>query len=103
MTPAASPLPTAWNFPFHPSTGNHTSALMSESLVGVIVTMTRQNGRGARNGVAPAGTTSVRVILPAGIARPARFSHDPAATTRTGAASNANAVAGTIATNTPLP
>src|SRR6266849_3949328 len=101
MTPAASPLPTARNFPFHPSTGNHTSSLMAESLVGVIVTRTRQNARGVLNGVAPAGTTAVRVMLAAGIASPTRLSHDPAAMTRTGAARSAQGSTAAIASNTP--
>src|SRR5215469_6021443 len=43
MTPAQPPLPTAWNLPFHPLAGSHTSTLMSESLLGVSVIATRQN------------------------------------------------------------
>ena len=49
------------------------------SLVGVIVTRTRQNARGALNGAAPAGTISVLVILAAGIASLARCWHVGAA------------------------
>src|SRR6476620_2589839 len=50
MVPAASPLPTARNFPFQPAIGSHTSDLMSESGVGAIVICTRQNARGTKNG-----------------------------------------------------
>src|ERR1700730_15813929 len=90
MTPAESPLPTAWYFPFHPASGNHTSALMSESVVGVIVSRTRQNARGALNGAAPAGTISVLVILAAGIASPARLSHEVSARARPGTDNSAS-------------
>ena len=41
--PAHPPLPTAWNLPFHPPVGSHTSILISESLVGFNVAATRQN------------------------------------------------------------
>jgi hypothetical protein len=75
---------------------------MSESLVGIIVTWTRQNAPGALKGVAPAGTTSVRVILAAGIVRPASFSHDPAALTRTGPARSAKGITGANASHTHL-
>jgi hypothetical protein len=37
MEPCHAPLPTPWNFPFHPEAGIHTSILMSESLLGLIV------------------------------------------------------------------
>jgi hypothetical protein len=43
MTPAHAPLPTASNFPFQLSIGSQTSILMSESLDGVRVAVTRQN------------------------------------------------------------
>src|SRR5688500_15761047 len=42
MTPAHAPLPTDCSLPFHPADGSHTSILMSESLVGVSVAVTRQ-------------------------------------------------------------
>src|SRR4051794_35177093 len=56
IVPAHPPLPTAWNFPFHPAVGSHTSILMSESLDGAMVAATRQNsGRLAyTGGVVPA-------------------------------------------------
>jgi hypothetical protein len=41
--PAQPPLPTAWNVPFHPDIGIHTSTLMSESVLGASVAVTRQN------------------------------------------------------------
>jgi hypothetical protein len=75
---------------------------MSESLVGVIVTRTRQKARGALNGFAPAGTISVRVILAAGIATPARVSHDPAAAAGTGPVRSAKEIAGAVASVNPL-
>jgi hypothetical protein len=75
---------------------------MSESLVGIIVTWTRQNAPGTLNGVAPAGTTSDRVILAADIVRPERFSHDPAAMTGTGPERNAKGITGADASQTPL-
>src|SRR5262245_49552115 len=53
MTPAQPPFPTAWNFPFQPDAGNHTSILMSESLVGASVAATRQNAGRSLNGFAP--------------------------------------------------
>src|SRR5579884_255942 len=53
MTPAQPPFPTAWNLPFHPFAGNHTSTLMSESAVGLIVTTTRQNSGSSLYGLAP--------------------------------------------------
>ena len=43
IDPCHAPLPTAWNLPFQPEMGNHTSILMSESLEGVSVAATRQN------------------------------------------------------------
>jgi hypothetical protein len=42
IAPLKAPLPTAWNLPFQPVAGSHTSILMSESLVGVSVAATRQ-------------------------------------------------------------
>src|SRR5262245_16758274 len=53
MTPAQPPLPTAWNFPFQLLVGSHTSILMSESLVGLIVAATRQNSVSSLYGFAP--------------------------------------------------
>src|SRR4249920_1925933 len=43
MMPAQPPFPTAWNFPFQLCTGSQTSAWISESEDGFIVTATRQN------------------------------------------------------------
>src|SRR5215831_5689753 len=42
MTPAQPPFPTASNLPFQPETGSQTSTLMSESLLGASVAVTRQ-------------------------------------------------------------
>src|SRR5580765_186106 len=41
MLPAQPPLPTPCSLPFQPETGSHTSALMSESLDGLSVAVTR--------------------------------------------------------------
>src|SRR5262245_25903110 len=43
MTPAHPPLPTASYLPFQPVMGSQTSTLISESLVGASVAITRQN------------------------------------------------------------
>src|SRR6185503_10926157 len=92
MTPAQPPLPTAWNLPFHPLAGSHTSTLMSESLVGVSVAATRQNsgrplyGFGPRAAAppgganCPAGTSWASVTLASLSAVPANASHVAAAT-----------------------
>jgi hypothetical protein len=48
-------LPTAWNLPFQPDAGSHTSILMSESLDGLLVIATRQKaGRSLARSIAPA-------------------------------------------------
>src|SRR5437879_9472977 len=89
MTPAKPPLPTAWNFPFHPQTGSQTSILMSESLEGANTAPTRQNpgrvenceaaGPPAVGGVkAPAATVFADVIVVFGNLREARLSQDAA-------------------------
>src|SRR5262245_31609216 len=89
MLPAQPPLPTAWNFPFHPVAGSQTSILMSESDDGVSVAATRQKaGRrlncctaaGAIPGRVkpPAGTIWARVIAVSGSARDDKLSHDAA-------------------------
>src|SRR2546428_703140 len=52
--PAMTPLPTCSNFPFQPESGIQISALMSESVDGLIVAATRQNaGRSAKACAAP--------------------------------------------------
>ena len=56
ICPDHTPLPTAWNLPFHPVSGSQTSNLMSESFVGLIVPATRQKAgsrsyAGARPGL----------------------------------------------------
>ena len=73
--PFHPPLPTAWNFPFQPEEGSHTSTLMSESLDGVSVAVTRQNagslantvagppGAGAPGGVNVPGATCCAVVI----------------------------------------
>ena len=48
IAPFHPPLPTAWNFPFHPLAGSQTSTLMFDSADGFSVAATRQNaGRSA--------------------------------------------------------
>src|SRR6185295_5047866 len=85
MLPFHPPLPTAWNFPFHPAAGSHTSILISESVDGLSVAATRQNAgsvlkaRGLpppSGGLkAPAATRLASVIDPFGIASEASCSH----------------------------
>src|SRR5215467_8184333 len=83
--------------PFQPDAGSHTSVLMSESLLGVSVAVTRQNAgtlsntfgvvapRAARSPPTPggrklpAGTICADVIFVCGSATLARFSHVVAA------------------------
>src|SRR5437762_11873303 len=90
MFPAQPPLPTAWNFPFHPRAGSQTSILMSESDDGVSVASTRQKaGRRLNCCVAaglipgrvkpPAGTIWAKVIEVSGSARDDKLSHGAAA------------------------
>ena len=52
IDPANPPLPMPWNFPFQPELGIHTSNLMSESAVGLITPVTRQNAGSSLNGAA---------------------------------------------------
>ena len=59
----------AWNFPFQPDAGSHTSILISESLVGVSVAATRQNsgslaktGSGPDDPCVPGGTNAPGAI-----------------------------------------
>ena len=89
-----APFPTAWSFPFQPSAGIHTSTLMSESLEGVSVAITRQKAGSASycracpadserpGGIggtkAPAATASAPVTVPWGSASEARLSQDTA-------------------------
>jgi len=78
MLPVHPPLPTAWSFPFHPETGNHTSILISELFVGVTVAVTRQNaGKSWATSRAgdPAGTACARVIVVSESFNDARLSH----------------------------
>src|SRR5438874_6775710 len=53
MFPAHAPLPTASSLPFQPEAGSQTSILISESLEGVSVAATRQNGGSAAKGFPP--------------------------------------------------
>src|SRR5215510_1497246 len=53
IEPAHPPFPTASNLPFQPDAGSQTSILMSESLVGVSVAVTRQNAGKFANGFVP--------------------------------------------------
>src|SRR5262245_31581013 len=59
IVPAHPPLPTPWNFPFHPDVGSQTSILMSESLEGFNVAATRQNDGRARNAWIASGAGAV--------------------------------------------
>src|SRR2546428_4161369 len=54
IVPAHPPLPTAKNLPFHPDAGSQISVLMSESLLGVNVAVTRQKAGRLPNGFAAA-------------------------------------------------
>src|SRR5262245_2312731 len=94
IVPAQPPLPTVWSFPFHPVAGSQTSLLMSESLVGVSVAVTRQNAGSlayvfvaprAPGGVNdPASTIWAESIFAFGSVIPARCSHAVAAATGAG-------------------
>src|SRR5262245_39402891 len=108
MLPLKAPLPTAWNLPFHPAAGSHTTILMSESLDGLSVAATRQNAGsvpktralpappGGLN--APAATRLASVTDPFGIASEASCSHGvPAACGRV-----ANRMARTAAARQPF-
>src|SRR6185436_10192660 len=62
MVPVHAPLPTAWYFEFQPEpaspepcaeAGSHTSILMSESLDGLAVSVTRQNAGRSANALPP--------------------------------------------------
>src|SRR6188508_427378 len=91
MLPFQPPLPTAWNLPFQPAAGIHTSILMSESAVGLSVAATRQNaGRSANGlppprppagaGIAPAATVCASVTVASLNLRPVKLSHGAACT-----------------------
>src|SRR5688572_9523121 len=94
MLPFHPPLPVAWNLPFHPEAGSHTSILISESGDGLSVAATRQNaGRSANcappprpppcGGVnAPAATGCAIVIVASCSLSDESISHDCAATGR---------------------
>src|SRR5262245_11912866 len=53
MLPFHPPLPVAWNLPFHPDAGSHTSILMSESGDGLRVAVTRQKAGRSANWLPP--------------------------------------------------
>src|SRR6185312_9691799 len=84
MPPAKPPLPSPRYLPFHPVSGSHTSILISESLVGLIVAATRQNagrffteagGTIAPGGMnAPAATGCANVMVVSGSLSAARLS-----------------------------
>src|SRR6266849_2235286 len=92
MIPAQPPLPTDWSLPFQPEAGSQTSILISESLVGFNVAVTRQKagrflksaGSGAFGPLktssgglnAPAGTIRADVIVVSGSVKVAILSHD---------------------------
>ena len=92
IEPAHPPFPTAWYFPFHPDAGSHTSTLISESGVGLIVAATRQKAGsvayacppspevgevGGEN--APATTGCAMVMVVSDSFNADRPSHEPAA------------------------
>src|ERR1700722_2448613 len=96
IVPVNAPLPTAWNLPFQFADGIHNSILISESLDGFSVAVTRQNaGRAvrvcaaARARVAPsatagganarASTVRASVIVALGSVNDAKLSHGWAA------------------------
>src|SRR5215510_2768082 len=94
MFPFQPPLPTASNFPFQLDAGNHTSILISESLVGLIVAAIWQNAGKSVNCAppprppparppppgenAPAATDCAIVIVVSGSFSPPRLSHGAA-------------------------
>ena len=78
MVPAQPPLPTAWNLPFHPDEGSHTSILMSESLLGVSVAATRQKAGSAANAWAAAPPRPPAAARPSGGAWPSAPRWPPA-------------------------
>src|SRR5688572_1553477 len=112
MVPAQPPLPTAWNFPFHPSIGSQTSISMFESEEGLRTAATRQNdGRlvnvwpapgppgapvvGGAN--PPAATVCANVIVVPGSANELNCSHMPAAASLPGAVGCGRTAASSIA------
>jgi len=62
IEPPMPPVPFPWKLPFQPVTGIHTSILMSDSLVGFRVAVTRQKAGRFLNGAA----ASPRPPVPAG-------------------------------------
>src|SRR5262249_746168 len=93
MLPFQPPLPTASNFLFQLDAGNHTSILISESVVGLTVAATWQNAGKSPNCApprppparppppgenAPAATDCAIVMVVSGSFRPARLSHGAA-------------------------
>jgi len=91
ISPAQPPLPRPMNLPFHSDAGIHSSNLMSESLVGLTSTATRQNagklsrgrpgklpGLGGVN--LPAGSGFARVMVVSGRESVARLSQVAPAT-----------------------
>src|SRR6476661_4073173 len=104
MVPAHPPLPTACSLLFQPEEGSQTSILMSESLDGVSVALTRQKADNCANALDPAPprlagganapglTLWTASIRPRSMARPRKSSHElPAAPTRAGRAPNITA------------
>src|SRR5689334_5245069 len=75
IEPFQEPLPTAWNFRFQPVIGIHTSILISESLVGRSVALTRQYATFPL----VAAIVCAEVICEFGSARELRLSHEAAA------------------------
>src|SRR4029453_8239560 len=92
MLPFHPPLPVAWNLPFQPEEGSHTSIFMSESGDGLTVAATRQKAGRSVNcappprpppcgGVnAPAATDCAIVMVASGSLSDESISHDCAAT-----------------------
>src|SRR2546426_12578878 len=94
IEPPMPPVPFPWKLPFQPVAGIHTSILISDSLVGFRVAVTRQKAGRFLNGAAasprpplpaggvkaPAATVAADVIVVLGNDREARLSHGTAAT-----------------------
>src|ERR1700733_9461929 len=85
MRPAAPPLPVPRNLPFQaPGGGIHTSILMCDSLVGLMVAATRQNGAVTAAPPRPPGILSAvvrdvaTVMVESGSVREERLSQDVA-------------------------
>src|SRR5215475_774344 len=110
MFPFQPPLPTASNFPFQLDAGNHTSTLILESLVGLMVAVTWQNAGRSLNCAppprppparppppgenAPAATDCAIVMVVSGSFSPPRLSHGAADSGTTFSSKKTNSTTG---------